>query len=401
MIKLNLNFLRTIALYGYIVNGTVRPIPRIIDTMKTTIQSPFLNPLLATISLAVAIVILILGKNLLVPLALGLLLAFLILPIVRRLEHFRIPRVFAISLILLLMIIVVAGAGTLLSFAGSQFVASIPQYKTSIVTNTLTAQQFIERVTQVPVETQKIWFSENINILELASQNLGNIASSITSVITILGLTFIYTFFILYYRNKVMTFFRKLLGQANEIVILATLKKLVRVVPRYLSGVFWVVIILAIVNSLGFWAVGVPNPIFFGVLAAILNIIPYIGPVIGFGIVALFAFATVGPGVALSAIILFIVVQFLENNFLTPNIAGGTININPLTAIVGIIIGASIWGVVGMIITLPILGMIKVVTDSVPQLEPWAYLIGDEGTEEHTLSWSNIKRIFTKKSKLL
>ncbi len=369
--------------------------------MKTTLQSPFLNPLLAAISIAAVVVVLILGKDLLIPLTLGFLLAFLILPIVRRLEHLHTPRVFAISLVLLLMVIVVIGIGTLLSFAGSEFVASIPQYKESVVTNTLAAQEFIEQVTRVPIEAQKIWFSEHVNVLELASQNLGNIASSITSVITTLGLTFIYTFFILYYRNKVMTFFRKLLGQANELVILVTLKKLVQVVPRYLSGVFWVVIILAVVNSLGFWVVGVPNPIFFGVLAAILNVIPYVGPVIGFGVVALFAFATVGPSVALGAIVLFIIVQFFENNFLTPNIAGGTININPLTAIVGIIIGASIWGVVGMIIALPILGMVKVITDSIPQLEPWAYLIGDEGTEKHTLSWSNIKRVFTKKSELL
>lgn len=362
--------------------------------MKTTIQSPFLNPLLAGISITAIIALLIIGKTLLIPLVLALLFAFLILPLVRRLEHLHIPRVFAISIMLFLMIAVVVGVGILISFAGSQFVASIPQYKTSIVSNTQTAQLFIERVTRVPIETQTLWFSENINILELASQNLGNIATGITGVVTTLSLTFIYAFFILYYRNKVMVFFRKLLGQADEVVILATLKKLVRVVPRYLSGVFWVMIILAIVNSLGFWVVGVPNPIFFGVLAAILNVIPYVGPVIGFGIVAIFSFAAVGPAVALGAIILFIIVQFLENNFLTPNIAGGNININPLTAIVGIIIGASMWGVVGMIIALPIIGMLKVIADSIPQLEPWAYLISDEGTEDHSLSWNNIKKVF-------
>ncbi len=362
--------------------------------MKPTIQSPFLNPLLAGISIAAVIALLIIGKTFLIPITLALLFAFLILPLVRRLEHLRVPRVLAIMIMILLMIVAVVGIGILLSFAGSQFVASIPQYKDSIVTNTFTVQQFIERVTHVPIETQKLWFSENINILELASQNLGNIATGITGVITTLGLTFIYAFFILYYRNKVMVFFRKLLGQADEIVILATLKKLVRVVPRYLSGVFWVMIILAIVNSLGFWAVGVPNPIFFGVLAAMLNVIPYVGPVIGFGIVAVFSFATVGPAVALGAIILFIIVQFLENNFLTPNIAGGTIHINPLTAIIGIIIGASIWSITGMIIALPIIGMIKVIADSVPQLEPWAYLISDEGTEDHAFSWENFKKIF-------
>lgn len=368
----------------------------IIDPMKTTPTSPFLNPLLAAVSLAAIITILIIGKSILIPIVLGLLFAFFMLPLVRKLERVHIPRVFAITLVILLMVAIVIGIGILLSFAGSQFVASIPEYQSSIVTNTQTAQQFIERITRVPIATQTAWFAEHVNLLELGTQNIGTIASSITSVITTFGLTFIYSFFILYYRNKAMMFFRKLLGQADELVILNTLRKLVRIVPNYLSGVFWVIMILALVNTLGFWAVGVPNPIFFGALAAILNVIPYIGPVIGFGIVVLFSFATVGPAVALGAIILFIVIQFLENNFLTPNIAGGTININPFTAIVGIIIGASIWGVVGMIIALPILGMIKVIADSIPALEPWGYLMGDEGTEEHMLSWSRIKRIFTR-----
>jgi predicted PurR-regulated permease PerM len=369
--------------------------------MKTITQSPFLNPLLAAISGALIIALLVTQKTLLVPIVLGLMFAFLILPPVRKLERLGFPRIFAITLMILLMVIIVVSIGMLLYVAGSQFISSVPQYKTSITTNTIAAQQFIERATTIPVETQKLWFSENVNVLELATRNIGNIANGISNVVTTLGLTFIYAFFILYYRNKVMTFFRKLLGQADELIILATLKKLVQIVPRYLSGVSWVVIILTLVNSIGFWIIGVPNPIFFGALSALLNIIPYVGPVIGFGSVALFSFATVGPGVALGAIILFVIVQFLENNFLTPHIAGGTININPLTAIVGIIIGASIWGVIGMIIALPLLGMIKVITDSIPKLEPWGYLIGDEGTEDHALSWSTIKRIFKRNKKLV
>jgi predicted PurR-regulated permease PerM len=365
--------------------------------MKTAIYSPLLNPLMIVIWIALVIFLLITEKLIFVPLVLGLLFAFFLLPSVRGLERRRVPRIAAIFIMIVLSLLVVIGIGMLASFAVSQFIGDIPQYKTTIVNNTLVAQQFFEKLTHVPVDAQRIWLADNVNLFELGAKNIGNIATEITSIITTLSLTFIFSFFILYYRNKVMTFFRKLLGQMDEVIIFETFKKLVHIVPRYLSGVFWVMMILACINSLGFWAIGVPNPIFFGALAAMLNVIPYAGPIIGFGIVVLFSLATVGPAVALAAIILFLVVQFLENNFLTPNISGRNININPLTAIIGIIIGGSIWGIIGMIIALPVLGMIKVIADSVPKLEPWGYLIGDEGTEDYELSWANIKKVFKRK----
>ncbi len=365
--------------------------------MKSPTLTPLLNPLITVICIAAFVAILILGKMLLIPLVLALLFSFFLLPMVRRLERKNFPRIASILIMIVLCLGLVVGIGMLMSYAVSQFVADIPQYKDSIVSNTHAIQLFIERVFKVSVESQQVWLSENVNLFELGTRNLGTIASGLTTVITTVVLTFIYSFFILYYRNKVMTFFRKLLGSHDEAVIFETMKKLVRIVPKYLSGVFWVMAILAVVNSLGFWLVGVPNPIFFGVIAAVLNVIPYAGPVIGFGIVVLFALATVGPAVALGAMILFIIVQFLENNLLTPNIAGGTININPLTAIIGILIGASMWGVIGMIVALPVIGMLKVIVDSIPKLEPWGYLIGDEGTEEYALSWENIKKVFKKK----
>ena len=346
--------------------------------MKTHIHSPFINPLLAAISLAGTITILIIGKNIIIPIVLGILFAFLLLPPVRSLEKLKIPRSLSIAIMIFAIIIVVGIIGTLISFAGREFITSIPNYQSSITQNTLAAQYYIEQVFHISIDAQKQWLTENINLLEIATQNIGTIATSITSIITTLGLTFIYAFFILYYRTKVMIFFKKLLGQADEQILFTTLRKLVHIVPRYLSGVSWVALILTIINSIGFWIVGVPNPLFFGVLAAVLNIIPYLGPIIGFGIVIIFSFITVGPAVALGAIILFLVVQFFENNFLTPRIAGGTIHINPLAAIIGIIIGSKLWGVVGTIIALPILGMIKVIADSIPSLKPWGYLVGDE-----------------------
>jgi predicted PurR-regulated permease PerM len=72
------------------------------------------------------------------------------------------------------------------------------------------------------------------------------------------------------------------------------------------------------------------------------------------------------------------VAQFIDNNFLTPIIAGGQISINPLAAIISIIIWGMIWGVIGMVLALPILGLIKIICDAVPKLQPLGYLLGDK-----------------------
>ena len=79
-------------------------------------------------------------------------------------------------------------------------------------------------------------------------------------------------------------------------------------------------------------------------------------------------------------------------------IAGGTIDINPLAAILGLIVIGSIWGTVGLVLALPIIGMIKVIADSTPRYEAFGYLLGNQGTEEHAITWHNVKKRFRRSS---
>ncbi len=206
--------------------------------MKNAIYSPLLNPLLVVIWMVAIVFLLITEKVIFMPLALGLLFAFFLLPAVRRLERRGFPRVVAIGIMIILTLGIVVAVGMLMSFAVSQFIGDLPQYKASIVDNTLVVQRFIEKVGHVSVDSQRIWFSENVNLFELGVRNIGNIATGIGRVVTTLGLTFVFSFFILYYRNKTMVFFKKLLGQMEEVAIFETFKKLIQIVPRYLSGVF-------------------------------------------------------------------------------------------------------------------------------------------------------------------
>jgi predicted PurR-regulated permease PerM len=161
--------------------------------------------------------------------------------------------------------------------------------------------------------------------------------------------------------------------------ILEIIRKIASVCQNYIKGIMLDVLILAVLNAIGFALLGLQHPILFGVLAAVLNIIPYVGVLVGSILpVALALLTHDNSWVAAGALGVCITVQFLDNNFITPYVVGSSVSINPLTATIALIIFASIWGLMGMVLCLPLTGMLKVVCDNVEPLKPYGYLLGEE-----------------------
>jgi predicted PurR-regulated permease PerM len=140
----------------------------------------------------------------------------------------------------------------------------------------------------------------------------------------------------------------------------------------------------------------------FGVLTASLNIIPYIGVLIGSLLPIMMAFLTkdeLGYTFAVAGICIF--VQFLDNNFITPYVVGSSVSINPLTATIVLMASSLIWGIPGMILCLPLTGMTKVVCDNIDSLKPYGYLLGEEvnfSEQEHVQD--KIAKRFLKRPKI-
>jgi predicted PurR-regulated permease PerM len=203
--------------------------------------------------------------------------------------------------------------------------------------------------------------------------------SATTSFLASFALIPIYIFFLTLYREKFREFIL-LIGKAdhNE-QALNVVRKVSRVSQKYVIGIFMDVAILSVLNSIGFMIIGLPHAILFGVLISMLNIIPYIGVLIGSALpilMALLTFDTFGYAIAVAGVC--IVVQFLDNNFITPYVVGSSVSINPFTATVALIASSLIWGIPGMILCIPLVGMAKVVCDNVESLKPYGYLLGEE-----------------------
>jgi predicted PurR-regulated permease PerM len=217
------------------------------------------------------------------------------------------------------------------------------------------------------------------NVGGYMSTAFGSIGNTLAGVI----LVPIFIFFLLYYRDFFKEFFFKSFKNTDNKKIHAVLSKIYEVVQSYCLGLVTVMGIVAVLNTVGLMLMGIQYAWFFGSMASLLMLLPYIGIAIGSILPALFALATKDSALyAVGVIAWFQVVQFLEGNIITPNIVGSKVSINPLMAIIAILLGGMIFGLAGLILALPMIATLKVIFDAIPSMEPIGYLIG-EPEKEH------------------
>ena len=188
----------------------------------------------------------------------------------------------------------------------------------------------------------------------------------------------LYIFFFLLYRDFFRSFFYKVFGHTRRTKVDAVFQRIYTVVKDYLAGLVLVICIVGTLNTVGLLILGVDYAVFFGFFGAVLILIPYFGIAIGSILPALFSLVTQdNPLVALGVIGVFLFVQVLEGNFITPYIVGSKVSINPLAAIIVLILWGQLWGVTGLILALPMTAIIKVIFDSVEPLKPYGFLLGE------------------------
>lgn len=318
-------------------------------------------------------------SDIIIPLVFSVLIAILLHPVCSWLERKNIPRIAAI----LLSILVLIGVLAVLVFVVSMQLGSlgdelprITEKAELLLDKTLTmGEQYLNISRSQQVSEAKKYL---INALGESREVVFNTLVGTTGAISTFVLIPLYIFFFLLYRD----FFRMFVHKAFKSVAVDNLnnvlKKIYEVIQSYLSGLFLVILIVGVLNSIGLLVLGIPHAIFFGFLAGFLILIPYIGILIGSVLPALLAILTMdSPWYAVGAIGIMSFVQFLEGNFITPNIVGSKVSVNPLAAIVALFFGGQLWGISGLILALPITAILKVVFDAIPALEPYGFLLGE------------------------
>lgn len=217
-------------------------------------------------------------------------------------------------------------------------------------------------------------------IQELLGQVIGSLWSSLSNLVSFLFVLPVFLILVLLYKEKIKNALIGIIGnQKEDGKAESTYTKLKEVIRGYSLGLGLVILILAILNTLGLLILGIPFAFALGVSSAALTVIPYVGILLGGGLAAIVAFATQENTTSVFAVIgLFIGVQVLEGNLITPKIQGNKLDLNMLTVIIALMLGAYVWGVIGMILAVPGAAVIKVFFEHYEHTRTYAKLMSDD-----------------------
>jgi len=236
------------------------------------------------------------------------------------------------------------------------------------------------------LDSEKLISSLGSGLMEgpLTFVKQGVISSS--SLVVSAAITSIYTFLILYYRRSLANFIIYHFERTVRSEIRTTLTKIKKTVQAYIGGLGLVVIFLAVINSAGLYLIGVKYPLFWGTLAGLLAVIPYLGTALGGMLPFLYSLATSDYSWQPIAVLVFYgFVQFLEGNIITPKIVGDKVNVNPLVAIVALVFFGQYWGVGGVILALPLTSILRIIFAQFEETESLAHLMSTDASTKPKL----------------
>lgn len=331
------------------------------------------------VSLALLLAGLYWAQSLLIPLLGAMLLSFLVLPIVAKLEHWHLPTWLAALLGVLVVLSVGVALCGFLSWQIMSFSSDLPMMQTALEEKGSHISTYIEQHFNVSRQAQSAWLSKKTEtIIDNGANSAMNIFTATGAAVAGLALIPFFMFFLLLYREK----FKKsieFLAPETHVKVLDVIRKISQVSQQYLQGMLMVILILSVLNSIGFLFLGLKYAVLLAFIAGVLNIIPYVGVLIGSLIPVAIALVTKeSPMYAVGAFGVCIFVQFLENNFITPKIVGSSVNLNPLSSLLALLFGGLLWGLPGMVFAIPMAGIFKVICDNVTQLHLFGFLLGEE-----------------------
>ncbi len=322
--------------------------------------------------------ILYIGKAILIPLVFALLLAILVNPVVNFLTKYKINRVVAILLTVVATLLLFIGFMYFITSQMAMFKESFPEIKkkfTEIYGDGIALLSDEFNVSEKQVEG-KIESSKD-TMMEEGGGVIGQTFLSLGSLLAVFFLIPVYIFLFLFYKTLLLDFISRVFDNARHSTVVEVLSESKTLIQSYLVGLMVETAIVAALDISALLILGVQYAVLLGILAALLNLIPYIGGLIAIMLPIMIVLVTKPPIYILYVIIAYSIVQFIDNNLIMPKIVGSRIKVNALVSIIAVIVGGALWGVPGMFLSLPIVAIIKVIFDRIEPLKAWGFLIGD------------------------
>lgn len=312
------------------------------------------------------------GKTLFIPFFMGLLIAMIMYPVCKKLESRGASRTIGVTICLAIVVALFAALIALLFWQIRAFVGDWPTLAAKLDVSLMEFRQWLAANFQVTLEVQDNWLHDQANqIAGFTGPLLKGTISITANTLFTLFMTPVFAALFLYHRRTFVSFLKKTAGNRYEARIESILQQVIRTYFQYIKGMIMVYLIVGILNTIGLYALGVPHALLFGMLTAIMTIIPYFGIFVS-ALLPISAAWTVHESIwyPIGVIAVFAFVQYLEANIIFPKVVAAQLNVSTWATLVAILAGGIVWGVAGMVLFIPFVAMAKITAD---HLEEWAH----------------------------
>ncbi|CAO3425298.1 AI-2E family transporter [Azospirillum doebereinerae] len=348
-----------------------------------------------------AVLALYFGREVFQPLAIAILLSFALAPVIKRLQRWRFPKTPAIVGVVILSSLLVAGTAAVVSLQLVDLAQKMPEYEQNLLAkikslgNANAEGGLAKRLITLGGDLEKAIMAASDGAPDNAGsepkpvavevhsksspfQILSDYGGPLLKPVTTAGIAIIFTIFILLQREDLRDRLIRLTGSGDLQRTTAAIDDGVNRLSRFLLAQVLLNSGFGVVIGLALWAIGLPNPLLWGIIAGLMRFVPFVGSMIAAGLPIIVALA-VSPGWTMPALTLasFVVLELLAGNVAEPWLYGSSTGLSPLSVLVATIFWTVIWGMVGLLLAMPLTVCLMVLGRHVPQLSFLDVLLGN------------------------
>lgn len=319
------------------------------------------------------------ARTLLVPITLALLLGLVLAPAVRALQSIGIPKAASAAMLVALLFGAVGAGLWALAAPAAAWFERAPQLVRQLEVELYPLRETVRDVSEAAKQVESIAGTEGSPTVEVAGSSLRGLIYSHTRglLVGVVSVLFLLYFFLAWGGVLMRRMESWLRIEGHETPLREIGRNLQVELSRYLATITLINVALGVVVTVALFALGMPNPPLWGVMAGLLNFAPYVGPFVSLVVITIVAMLTFDTLVqTLLPPATFLLLTSLEGQLITPSIVGRRLALNPLVVFVSIVFWMWLWGIAGALMAVPILAALKIAGDRIENLHPVARVLG-------------------------
>lgn len=298
-----------------------------------------------------------------IPFIIAFLIAYILEPVVEFFKKYLKKRLYAVIITLVLFLLLIYFLiSTTIPFLINEIRSFMENYESIVDSLEDRINAFSKKFDFLPesfkptFDNIKTILYDYINKIQIVPSKIITKVADYFSIIVVIPMSL---FYILLDYEKILCRIRNYLIDNKYIRLKNYLGELNCSISKFIKTTFIIMLLVLVLSTVSFWISGLDYPLFFGLIISITNIIPYIGPYIGGAFPVLYALVE-SNALSLVILIIILVIQVLESDVISPYLHGKNNDIHPLVVIFGIILFGKLFGLIGMIISIPIISIIKI-----------------------------------------